>query len=356
VKLFSRMTGRKRARAAARRLAFDPSAENYLALAHEHVVCGTPQEVLRVCTEGLQTHEGDPELMRLAERARVLMLESRIRTLQSDLAIAPRPALWRELCDLMLESGRTQKAEEAAEQWWSQSHDGEALYFRARCRAELFFAERRAGDGQVAYELADKAAAQLVDDARPLQLVFEIARRVGAWQEARRAIARLLELMPGQPDLETRFRAVQANVQDARPLDRALLEVERTGAFVDDVPEAQTAPASIAVRPVLQELGAEPHIHAAVYVRGGTALVQGPTGATADRTARAVRDLLQNSRASARRLGLGRPQEITLEGEFGVLSLVPGDRGAAALWSAGAARGRELEALARLAGGLGGAA
>lgn len=354
--LLSRITSRKRVRDAARQLALDPCAANYVALAHEHVVAGNTQEVLRVCTEGLQIHVGNAELTRLAERARTLQLDSRLRTLQEDLNVSPRPALWKEMCDILLQTGRVLRAEETAEAWFKATRDGESVYYRARCRGELFFSERRAADGRVAYELAEQAAQELAGDVRPLQLQFEVARRCGAWHDARTAIARLLELMPGNPDLESRFRSVLANCTNARTLDAALAEVERTGRFADDAPENAAPSAHVAVRPALQRLGAEPDVHAVVFLRGGTALVQGPHGATADRTARMVREIVQKTRTSARRMSLGRPLEVQVEGDFGAFHLIPGEHGAAAIWCRGTAKRQYLDELQKLTGVAGGSA
>lgn len=353
---FSLFTGRKRTRAAARRLGLDPSAENYLALAREHVVAGDSADVLQVCEEGLQVHPGNSELTRLAERARTLNLDSRVRQLQQDLRISPRPALWKELCEILLRTGRIQRAEEHAESWFEAVHDGESVYYRARCRAELFFQERRAEDGRLAWQLAEHAGQGLAGDSRPLQLQFEIARRCGAWQEARATIARLLELNPGDPDLEARFRIVLANCHEALPLEEALQDVERTGRFVDDAPEGAQSPANVSVRPALQRLGAEPDVHAAVFLRGGTALVQGPHGATADRTARLVREIVIRTRNTCRRMALGRPLQVQMEGDFGVFHLVSGEHGTAALWCTGAIQHSHIESLGDLAGSVRGGA
>jgi tetratricopeptide (TPR) repeat protein len=336
-------------RKAAQKLGLDPSAANYAGLAREHVVAGNIQEVLRVCTEGLEIFPDNAELKRLAHRARQLQLDTRLRTLHRDLLISPRPALWRELIELYLESSKLNKAEESAEDWYKQTKDGEAIYFRARVRGELFFTNRRAQDGRLAYDLAEQSLKEMHNDPRPLQLQFEITRRSGAWQEARTIVARLLELMPGNPELESRFRAVQANCEDSLPLDRALAQVERTGNFVDDLQRGKGSPTSGAVRPMLQELGMEEGVRAAVYLRGGTALVQGPHGPTADRTARMVRELLHAARGGARRLSLGQPLELLLEGDFGTLQLTPGDQGAAALWLQGAVKPAQQKILTALA-------
>ena len=80
-------------------------------------------------------------------------------------------------------------------------NDGESKYYVARVHAERFFSDRRKDDGSRAFELAMEANSQLRNDPRPLQLQLELTSRTGAWQEARKIIARLLEIMPGDPDL-----------------------------------------------------------------------------------------------------------------------------------------------------------
>lgn len=350
----NRIIGRRRARLAARKLGVDPTPQNYVSLARELVANGDPEDVLRVCTEGLDQHPGEPTLARLAQRSRALMLGRRRRELQADLDVAPRAALWREMCELHLEVGRHDQAEAAAEDWWRATQDAEAIYYRARCRAEMFYVDRRAADGRVAYDLVLEASAADTSDDRPLRLGFELARRVGAWNEARLCLARLLELYPGDPDFEARFRAVQANLASAPTMDRALNEVERSGEFPGEEDEVGSAGDEEAARPLLQELGRTNGTHAAIYVRGGTALVQGPQGPTADRTARSVRDVLQSSRAAARRIGLGPLLAVELEGDFGTLVVQPGERGTAALWSDRVARAEQQELLDRLAGAAAG--
>ena len=352
---FSKLTGRRRVRAAVKQLGNDPSAENYLALAREFVVTGELDEVLRVCQEGLEVHPGSPELTRIRDRARHMHIDARLRDLQLELQLSPRPALWREMCQLLLDSDRSAHAEELAAAWHGSTEDAEAIYYRARARAAMFFDERRSEDGREAFHLGIAASRSMANDARPLELCYQLALRIGAWHEARTAVARLLELKPGDPDLELRFRKVLANCHEAMTLDRALLEVERTGRFVDDRPEGSRAPASVTVRPALQRLGAEPEVEAAVFLRGGTALVQGPTGATADRTARSVREVAQKSRDAARRLALGRVIDVQMEGDFGCFRLVPGDQGIAAIWARGSIKKSWVDTLTSLAG-TGGAA
>jgi len=91
-------------------------------------------------------------------------------------------------------------------------------------------------------------------------------------------------------------------------------------------------------------------VRAALYVRGATVLMQGPKGATAERMARGVRAILSSGRATTRRLGLGRVDEIQLEGDFGTLSIAPGEADAGAVWTEGALGRERREALLGLAG------
>ena len=348
--LFAKFTSRRRIRKAVQRLGLDPTAQNYATLAREHVVAGNMTEVLRVCTEGLETNPGNAELTRLSQRARRLMLNGRLRVLQRDLLISPRRALWRELIELYIESEQAERAEEVAQDWYAKTKDGEAMFYRARARGELFFSTRRAKDGRLAFDLSEQAVQELRTDPRPLQLQFEIARRVGAWHDARTAIARLLELMPGNPDLELRFRAVQSNYAQSKPLDRALAIIERTGEFVDDLDEDSTMPENFAVRPILQELGLDPTVRAAAYLRGSTALVQGPHGPTADRTARMMREVLKASRNAARRMGLGMPSEVIAEGDFGSLMVSLGEHGNSSIWCDGQVKKAHREVLTTMSG------
>jgi hypothetical protein len=137
-------------------------------------------------------------------------------------------------------------------------------------------------------------------------------------------------------------------------LEQALREAEKSGRFVDENQSVSEAPtASGEIRPVLKRMCTESGVKGAVYVRGATALVQGPRGATAERTARTVREVVQKSRTAARRLGLGQALEVTLEGDFGHLHVAPGDLCAAAVWSTRPLTARmrqELTDLTTLAG------
>jgi hypothetical protein len=198
----------------------------------------------------------------------------------------------------------------------------------------------------VALELAQAAREATPSDERPLRLLLEILCRVGAWSDARRILARLLEICPGEPYLEARFRTVAALVASSKDLDACLREVERTGRFADETEEAAAgAPqnAGLTVRPLLQALTRERGVLASFYVRGQTALVQGPRGYTAERTARGVGEILSASRTAGRKLGLGQALEVRLEGSFGTLVMAPGEMGAGAVWMDGTQLSRKLE-------------
>jgi hypothetical protein len=287
-----------------------------------------------------------------------MLREDRTRELSKELETAPRPALWRELCEILLESGRVARAEELATDWFQNAKSGEAQYWRARARSERFFADRRRDDGRLAFDFVQSAQDLLPGDPRPLRLALDLATHCGAWTEARRALARLLELSPGDPALEARFRTVVTLAQNAKTLDQALRDVEKSGCLADEQrlnAEGESASASesggsAAVRPMLQALLKENGVQAAFYVRGGTALVQGPKGATAERTARGVREIVQSCRSAARRLGLGQAQEARLEGTFGTLLVAPGELGSGALWCSGPVTRRHEDGLRDLAG------
>ena len=79
------MSTRGRLKRAAESLAEEPTARNYVALAREYTALGLPEEVERVCHEGLALHPEDGELQRLSDRAHHLVLEDRIQMLQAEL-------------------------------------------------------------------------------------------------------------------------------------------------------------------------------------------------------------------------------------------------------------------------------
>lgn len=348
----NRWLSSSRVRGAARKVAKDPTSRSYAELAQEYAVLGDLEEVLRATAEGLRLFPGDAELKRLETRARSLKLEGRMREVQQELKAAPRPALWKELCEILLESGRVARAEEIAAEWFQATREGEAQYYRARARADRFFADRRRDDGRLAFELVAASQESLPGDPRPLRLQLQLASRVGAWAEARRALARLLEHFPGDPALEARFRTIVGLSENAKTVDQALREVEKSGRLADDEPE-ENRNASGTVRPILQSLLAEDGVHAAFFVRGGTALVQGPKGATAERQARGVREIVSSCRTAARKLGLGQASEARIEGDFGTLLIAPSEAGSGAVWCTGEVTRRHEEGLRDLSAAAG---
>lgn len=330
-----RLLSGSRLRQLRRAVAESPSPRSYVELAGEHARMGEMEDAERVSREGLDLFPGNAELVRLADRSRAIEAEGRTRELYRELRDAPRPAIWRELCEILLSSGRIARAEECAQEWFNATGDGNAQLARGQARCERFFSDRRRDDAKLALELIDSAENLLPHDARPLRLKLDLCMRVGAWADARRVVGKLLELEPGDAALEARFRTLSTLVDRSPSLEQALREVEKSGLLVDEDSAAPEGPAAAGeIRPVLKRMCAEPGVRGAVYVRGATALVQGPRGATAERTARAVREVVLKSRTAARRLGLGQAVEVTLEGEFGHLLVCPGDLGAAALWSA----------------------
>ena len=348
--LWNKFVSRGRVRSVAKRLAADPTARNYITLANELARQGDLREVQKICKEGLSAHPGNAELKRIIERVQTMEREGRMRELQRLLQDCPRPALWREACDILLESGRFSRAEDLANDWHNRAKDVEAILYRARARADRFYSDRRREDALVAFDLFDQAP----QDEATFRCRLELALKIGAWAEARKIVARLLEIHPGDPDLEARFRNLMAQADGDRSIDQALRDVERSGSFTDD--ESTQADAegrrsgSGAVRPTLQALADVDGVQAAFYVRGGTALVQGPRGATAERCARSMREVLQCTRNATRKLGLGQPLEVVLEGDFGNVACVPGNLGSSALWTSRAMTARERTALHDLAG------
>jgi tetratricopeptide (TPR) repeat protein len=336
---------------ARRRLAESPSVETYAALAAAHARDGDFDEAVRVCEEGIESYGNDPELVRLHHRTRELRLEDRTRELSRQLAEAPRSAVYKELCENLLAGGRHERAEKLALEWYQALQEGAAQLMRARARLERFFAGRGSEDGRVALELVAEAERLMPGDPEPLELRLELYTRIGAWAEAHTLVARLLERNPGDPHLEERYRTLGTMMDNSPTVDRALRTVEKTGRLMDEEQggAGNAAIDSRSIRPRLRELQALEGVHAAIYTRGSTALVQGPKGATAERTARAAREVVTRSRAAARRLGLGQAHEIEIEGDFGHLVAVPGALGAAAIWSNAPLRDRERRALAALA-------
>ncbi len=346
-----RLLGRARLREARGRLTKNPCPSNYALLAQEYALVEEPREALRVCEEGLALFPANAELLRMADRVRKQQREQRIAQLRAELRDGGRPALYRELSELLLEAGLVARAEECIGEWLALEPVGEAQLALARVRVERFLADRGRDAGQRALETLSQAQAGLPRDARVWRLELRLLAAIGAWKDARRCVARLLELQPGDPTLEARFRAYEPLAKGAPDIDQALREVERSGRLVDERGEAERDPeGSLDVRPLLRRLAAERDVHAALYLRGGTALVQGPKGATAERTARAVREVAQGARSTARKLGLGRVFDVRLEGSFGSLAVALGELDAGALWVHGELSRAHETALMDLAG------
>lgn len=342
MKFIQRLLARGKLRDAARRVAADPSALHYAQLVQLYAAQDRLEDALQAAGEGLALHPRDAELRRLHERSLRIKRDDRTRELRQALRETPRPALYRELAELMLEEGRSAQAEELCGEWIAKADGPQARYWRARARCMRYFADRLQDDGRQALAWLQEAERMEAGDEGVLRLSLELHARIGAWTQARRALARLLELHPGDLALEARFRSISALATQSTDAQACLREVEKSGRFADE--DRDTAGSgSVAVRPVLQGLARERGVKAAFFVRGSTALVQGPRGYTAERTARGVSEMLQSTRAAARRLGLGQPLEMRLEGDFGALAALPGEQGSGVVWLDAPALTRRME-------------
>ncbi|MDA0947057.1 MAG: hypothetical protein O2799_00980 [Planctomycetota bacterium] len=341
------------ARGAARRVAEDPSAQNYLALAQESVQRGEPARVEAVCHEALALHPDHPALKSMLARATRMRLDERARQLQAELAEAPRPALWRELVEIELGAGRFGRAEALAARWQETAPSAQAQAHRARAALHTFRESALPADAQRAWDLAGLAAEESRGDGMAHEVCAELARMVGAHAAERAALARLIEAQPGQPELEARYREALACVGGPASFSAALEAVTRGGVVTplssSYSQEREVEAATLAgVRPRLKELLAGSQAAFASFHRGGTALVQGATGPTADRTARGVRDLVRAGRDGARRLGLGPVRGIRVLGAHGDLAVRSSSRTAAAAWGREPLGSRELTELEAL--------
>ena len=333
--LLARLTSTRGFRAAARRVAEDPSAENYLALARESVQRGEPGRVEAVCHEALALHPGHAGLKATLARATRMRLDERGRQLQRELADAPRPALWRELVEIELQTGRARRAVSLAERWDARAPSGASAASHALAVLHVFRESALRADAERSWELAGVACERDRDQVIAHQVRCELAHAVSAHAAERAALARLIELQPGRADLEARYREALARV-GGQPSFAAALEATSRGGVVSTVGSDASADQEVeetslaGVRPGLQALVASGAGLCASYHRGGTALVQGMTGATADRTARSVRDLTRAARGGVRRLGLGPLRGVRLIGEHGDLAIRAGGAAAAA--------------------------
>ncbi|MEQ1891643.1 MAG: roadblock/LC7 domain-containing protein [Planctomycetota bacterium] len=347
---FQRLLAYSRIRGARRSLAKDPTPRNYLALAQQYSLAGRATEAQRTCVEGLAAFPDNLQLVRYHQRTRRSEREQRLAQLRRELAVAPRAPLWRELCEILIDSDELARAEEELSRWLEKDHDSEALYLLARVRLARFFADRGREQGRAAMAALDRAIEKLPGDMRPLRAKLDFLTRIGAWKDARDCAAKCLSVEPGTLELEGRYRTLSARADNAPAFERALYEVERSGNLVEQDSEDGKHVSAGSVQGLLRELAAQPDVQAALYVRGQTALVQGPKGATAERTARAVQNILAGSRSAARRLGLGQLFQIQLEGGFGTLSIAPGEQDAGAILCSGPLGRAREEALLGMAG------
>lgn len=348
--LIQRLLSFGRIRRAKRTLAADPSPRNYLALAQQYTVAGRVFEAQRVCVEGLTAFPGNMQLARFHKRTRRAEREAAIARLHGELAEAPRAGLWRELVEILIDSDELTRAEEELGRWLEREQNAEAYYLLARVRLARFYADRGREQGRLALSTIEDALRLLPGDARPLRAKLDFLSRIGAWRDASEAAARLLALEPGALELEGRYRTLSARAADAPSIERALHVVEQTGNLADDTSDSSSGVRRGNVQPLLRELAQDPDVKAVLYVRGATALVQGPKGATAERTARAVQAVLAGSRSASRRLGLGQLFQVQIEGHFGTLSIAPGENDAGAILTSGPLGRTREEALLGMAG------
>jgi len=349
--LLQRIFSYGRIRRAKRELAVNPNPRGYLALAQLYAQTSKPKDAQRVCQEGLSVFPDNQQLVRFHQRAQRSERETRLAELRRELLLSPRPPLWRELCEILIDSDELTRAEEELRRWFERDQDPEARYLLARVALARFLADRGREQGRAALAAIAEAIDYLPGDARPLRAKLELMARVGAWAEARDAAGQLLALEPGALELEGRYRSLSTMAEDAPTFERALHQVELSGNLAED---HSGRPARVhngtSVRPMLRELATQSDVAAALYVRGSTAIVQGPRGATAERTARAVQAVLASTRSAGRRLGLGQVYQVQLEGIQGTLTIAPGEHDAGAVLCRGALGRPREEALMGLAG------
>lgn len=350
MKLLQRMLSFGRIRRARRALATDPTPRNYLSLAQQYSLAGRTLDAQRACTEGLAAFPENIQLVRYHQRTKRSERELRLAELQRELAVSPRAPLLRELCEILIDSDELARAEESLTKWLSREDDPEARYLLGRVLLARFFADRGRDQGRAALAALDAAIERLPGDMRPLRAKLDFLTRIGAWRDAADCAARCLSVEPGTLELEGRYRTLSTRVEQSPTFERALHEVERSGKLAgEDGDEAARASAG-SVQALLRELAGQPDVKAVLYVRGATALVQGPKGATAERHARSVQTILSGSRSAARRLGLGQIFQIQLEGSFGTLSIAPGEQDAGAILCSGPLGRAREEALLGMAG------
>lgn len=347
--MIQRFFSRSRLKQARRQLAEDFSAQNYERLIQQLAVSGELDAASELCSEGLEQFPGDRSLQRLEGRIRGHVREQRLVRLREELEQGPRPALWNSYCELCCECGEWDEAERAAQRWYEEDGDEAALLLVARVRTQRFYSDRSRRLGEQALAAIEEACEASDRAVEPLRLELRFMLAIGAFGRARDVAAELLDHLPGDAELESRYRALEAPAESAPEPRRALARVEESGRLATDRAESG-AVQSEDIRPALQRLAAAPGCGASVFLRGSTALIQGPRGATAQRTARGMKNALKAARTVSRRLDLGPLREFEIDGDFGQLVGEAGERDAALGWFRRDVQPAERERLRDLAG------
>lgn len=345
-----RWFSRTRIRHARRELSTGASPSAYLRLARELHMCDELDEAAGVCEEGLRGYPGHLELARLSARVARERLHDRVRVLREQIEVGPRPALYRELVDHLLELGDMPQAANAARRWEQTSRDPEAYLALARANVARYRERSVRAFGNEAFEALEEARRHMPRDSRPLRLMQALWMDLGMFAEARSATAELLQMLPGDVQLEQDFRWLKSQPDQGLDSSRALAEAESRGLDqrASVKPRGEQSPRD--VREELRALADDAGVRAALYLRGSTALIQGPRGATAERCARAIKHTLQSSRGAALRLGLGQLESVHVSGDFGNLEYLCGRGDAAALWSEVPVNDRQRAEMADLTG------
>jgi len=347
--MIQRFFTRSRLKQARRQLAEDFSAQNYERLIQQLAVVGEFDSASELCSEGLEQFPGNRGLLRLDARIRSHVREHRLVRLRQELEQGPRPALWTAYCELCCECAEWDEAERAAQRWFDDDGGAAALLLVARVRTQRFYGDRSRRLGEQAMLAIEQACEASGRGLEPLRLELRFMLAIGAFGRARDVVAELLDHQPGDAELEARYRALEGPAATAPEPRRALARVEESGRLATDRAETG-ALQSEDIRPALQRLAAAPGCGASVFLRGSTALIQGPRGATAQRTARGMKNALKAARTVSRRLDLGPLRELEIEGDFGQLVGEVGERDAALGWFRREVQPAERERLRDLSG------
>jgi tetratricopeptide (TPR) repeat protein len=328
-----RWFSRTRIRQARRELSAGSSPSAYLRLARELHCGGTLDEAAEVCEEGLRAYPGHLELGRLSARVARERLQDRVRALREQIAVGPRPALYRELTQHLRELGESAEAAHVARRWEQTSRDPEAYLALAEAQVARYRERCLRTEGQAALDALAEARRRMPRDPRPLRAQRGLWMELRLFKEAKAATAELLQMLPGDVQLEQEYRWLKSQPEEPLDVAHALVEAEARGLEVHESQRTRGESGPRDVREELRALADAPGVRAALYLRGSTALIQGPRGATAERCARAIKHTLQSSRSAALRLGLGQLETVHVTGDFGTLEYLCGRGDAAALWS-----------------------